>query len=137
MKLHTKLDIQAVYDSLTVTKARGLMSDDIHFHQFDEQPSKSHPHGFIIQLGTFDQASGPTNSRHYKNTGTRGASSDEQVWAASYDEWGWFIADIFDRDPNASFGHYKTRALFNEITKGKYRLSELTEPGVWVNVLHP
>jgi hypothetical protein len=141
MKLHTKLSIQDVYDSLVVTKARGLMTEDVHFHQFTEQKSRSHPNGFIIQLGTYDQKSGPTNSRYYKNTGKRGASSgtnvEESVWAATYDEWGWFIADLFDRDPDASFGHYKTRALFDQMTKGKYRLSNLTQTGVWVNVLHP
>jgi hypothetical protein len=141
MKLHTKLSTQDVYDALIVTHARGLMTTDVHFVQFIEEPSKSRPNGYKLQLGTRDQHSGPKNSRYYKNTGKRGAHSErnegDPVWAATYDEWGWFIADIFDRDPEASFGHYKTKALFEQMTKGKYKLENLNPTGVWVNTLHP
>ena len=144
MKLHTKLDIGEVYNSLIVTKARELMTEDIFFHQLIEQPSKSHPHGFIIQLATTDQQSGPKNSRYYKNTGKRGAHSetglgraDESLWAATYDEWGWFIADLFERDPGASFGHYKTAAKFHEMTKNKYHLDSIPNSNIWVNTIHP
>jgi hypothetical protein len=140
MKMHTKLSSQDIYDSMTVSKARGLMTDDIRFIQFKEQPSKSHPNGFLVQLGTYDQKSGPKNSRYYKNTGKRGAHSErnegEPVWAATYDEWGWFLADIFDRDPDARLGQYKNKDHFDEMTKGKYRFNNTTS-GVWVNVLHP
>jgi hypothetical protein len=139
MKLHTKLDIGEVYNSLIVTKARELMTEDIFFHKLIEEPSKTHSHGYIIQLATTDQRSGPKNSRYYKNTGTRGAHSTggDRLWAATYDEWGWFIADLFERDPSASFGHYKTAAKFHEMTKNKYRLENVPNSGIWVNTLHP
>ena len=141
MKLHTKLSSHDVYDSMAVTKARGLMTKDVKFTQFIEQPSRSHPNGFLIQLGTHDKRSGPKNSRYYKNTGKRGANSGRYegypMWAATYDEWGWFIADIFDRDPDAKFGHYTSQKRFNELTNNKYQLTYLNPEGYWVNVLHP
>jgi len=141
MKLHTKLDIGEVYNSLIVTKARELMTEDIYFHQLIEQPSKTHPKGYIIQLATTDQRSGPKNSRYYKNTGKRGANSErntgEALWAATFDEWGWFIADLFERDPGARFGHYTTAAKFHEMTKNKYRLENIPNGNLWVNTIHP
>jgi hypothetical protein len=141
MKLHTKLDIGEVYNSLIVTKARDLMTDDIYFYQFIEQPSRTHPHGYLIQLGTYDQRSGPTNSRRYKNTGKRGSHAErntgEPLWAATYEEWGWFIADLFERDPGARFGHYTSAAKFHEMTKNKFHLENIPANGVWVNTIHP
>jgi hypothetical protein len=137
MKLHTKLDMNDVYASMLVTQARGLMAEDVFFYQIIEEPSRTHQYGFKIQLGTWDQRSGPKNSRNYKQMTTKSGKTDDKLWAATYEEWGWFLADIFDRDPDASFGHYKTKALFHEMTKGKFRLEELANTGIWVNVLHP
>jgi hypothetical protein len=128
MKLHTQLFSQDVRDALADTKLAGQMTDDVEFVQFTPRGSRSHLHGFLIQLGTYDQHSGPANSRHYKNSGQYGATSEyfqgENIWAATYDEWGWFIARIFALDPEARFGHYRDRDDFNRQTGYKYTISE-------------
>lgn len=129
MKLHTKLYSQALRKAMADTKAAGQMTEDIEFVQFAPEGSRSHDYGYKIQLGTYDQRSGPTNSRHYKNSGSRGARSEymngENVWAATYDEWGWFIARIFAADPDARFGEYRGRDDFNRKTKNAYLLTEV------------
>lgn len=34
------------------------------------------------------------------------------AYAASWAAWGWFIAELYNRDPNARIGHYKNREDF-------------------------
>lgn len=119
MKLHTKLLAHEVRNALQTVKDVGQVADDVHFVQFDYEGSKSRDNGYLVQLGTYDQCSGPKNSRHYKNSGTHGASD---IWAATYEEWGWFIAEIFALDPDAIFGAYKSLDSFNEQTSDQFRL---------------
>jgi hypothetical protein len=118
MKLHTKLTSHDISEALENVKQHGLVTEDISFVQFAYESSRSHANGYLIQLGTTNKYSLPSGKkRHYKNSGDRGA---DMIWAATYDEWGWFIAEIFDRDPNAKFGYYKSRDDFNEQTKWKF-----------------
>lgn len=131
MKLHTTLYYSEVLQAMKTVKERGHVTADIQFVEFEMENSRTHPRGYKIQLGTYDQTSGPTRSRHFKNSGSHGAESGvyggDRVWAATYDEWGWFIAELFTMDPAAKFGHYKTEQLFHEMTKNKYK-SPVTAP---------
>lgn len=121
MKLHSNtLDTFDISRALQAGKNAGLIADDIYFTQFNPAGSRKRARGFEIQLGTHDKSSGPTNSRYYKNSGNSGADS---VWAATYDEWGWFIAYLFASDPEAIFGPYLGLDSFNQQTKNKFLLS--------------
>jgi len=40
--------------------------------------------------------------------------------AATYEEWGHFIAALFAVEPSAKIGHYKNAAHFHELTKGAF-----------------
>ena len=104
MKLHTRLEVPFIYGALHKVKQEGHVTDDIHFVEFDEGRSRTHQYRYEIQLGTYDKTTGPTRSRRFKNTGQYGAG---QVWSATYDEWGYFIEQIFRMDPGAKFGPYK------------------------------
>lgn len=105
MKLHTALTHGDVTRALGDVKKAGHVADDVFFVQHDVERSMSRPHGYKIQLGTYDKTSGPTRSRHYKNSGGSGAGD---VWAATYDEWGYFIERVFELDPSAIFGKYRS-----------------------------
>lgn len=59
---------------------------------------------------------------HYPNSGTYGARTDAGM-AASWTEWGWFIARVFMRDPNARVGDYRGVDDFDSKT-----LSRFVEP---------
>lgn len=121
MKLHTRLTGTEVRAALQRAKAEGLITPDIRFVTWTPGRSLTHPHGYEIQLGTYDKRSLPAGTRdqhgramhvrRFKNTGRRGAASDsawagndESVWAATWFEWGWFIAEIFEADPDARWG---------------------------------
>lgn len=123
MKLHSDiLDGPAIFNALRAAKTAGKVTHDIYFVQFNASGSRSRARGFDIQLGTDDRTTGPTKSRRYKNSGKYGADA---IWAATYDEWGWFIAYLFDTDPDATFGPYKGQQDF----EGKTRYQFIIEKG--------
>lgn len=126
MKLHSDiLEYDAICDALQRAKNSGKITHDVQFVKMDRAGSRTRKFGCEIQLGTYDQESGPTKSRHYKNSGKHGATSEygtgDPVWAATYDEWGWFITELFTVDPDLIFGSYKGVKSFHDQTKGKYR----------------
>lgn len=41
---------------------------------------------------------------------------DERVKAASWDQWGIWMADLFDIDPDAIIGYYNNQSHFMEMT---------------------
>lgn len=63
---------------------------------------------------------GSRASNRHENTGKWGAGDD---YAASWDEHGHFIAQLFARDPAARVGPYDGIDAFTLATKGKYSLT--------------
>ena len=124
MRLHTTLTGLAVRECLFRAQVRNGVARDVGFEAITVHGSRSRDHAFEVQLGTWDKTSGPTKSRHFKNSGVNGAS---HVYAASYDEWGWFIARVFQADPTAIFGPYNGLEDFNVKTKNAYTLAPLFE----------
>jgi hypothetical protein len=151
MKLHTELNSSQVHAALNAAVRKGKITPDIQLLDFDEAGSRSHRRAFDIQLGTWEKGSLPSgyrdqnghklSTRRYKNSGARGAASEyngEAVWAATWHEWGWFLVEIFDADPNAVFGSptargyggYKSRADFDEKTRGAFMSETDANQGV-------
>lgn len=117
MRLHTnKLTWQDISKALQTAKQSGNVASHIHFESQSEHGSRSHARAFEIQLGTYSKL--PGDKRRYKNSGQYGASN---VYAATYDEWGYFIKELFVLDPELVFGHYKSQADFNNQTKHVYK----------------
>ena len=58
---------------------------------------------------------GATTGHRYANTGMAGA--DSSMRAASYDDWGWFLAELFDAHPDAWAGLYKGLAVASNSTR--------------------
>lgn len=120
MKLHsdtiTKADVRAAMRAAVLDSK---ITPDVHFVIFAPEGSRLRRYGYEIQLGTFDKTSGPTSSRRFKNTGYAGAG---RVWAATYDEWGWLIAELFKIDPALIFGQWKHGVdRFHSDTANAYR----------------
>lgn len=57
--------------------------------------------------------------RYWPNSGVYGADGDSGM-AASWTEWGWFLARVFERDPNARCGQYKGVEHFNRLTHDRF-----------------
>lgn len=120
MKLHSNtLTDETVRQALRRAQAKGNVADDVYMVEFVPGGSRSRARRWEVQLGTNDKTSGPSKSRHYKNSGQYGGG---QIWAATYDEWGWFIAELFVADPEALFGTYLGVDSFNQQTNDKYVL---------------
>lgn len=145
MRLYTNLTERQVHDALARVQHAGLVTGDVDFTvPFATRASRTHPRSMQVQLGTLDQHSLPPGTRDqhgkvmrvrkYKNSGNRGAASEwargEAVWAATWNEWGWFMAEVLAADPGARFGaatgpswgyrgpedfHAKTGGQFSEL----------------------
>jgi len=123
MKLHTNLTETQVYEALQWAKHKNLITRDVHFTVFTPGPSMTHPHGYEIQLGTYDQDSLPagyTDQNGYKLRVRRyrGGNRGDARWAATWHEWGWLIAEIFAADPNARWGANPARCARPEYAGG-------------------
>lgn len=116
MKLHSDVlkwpDVQA---ALVAAKDTGNVARHVYFEMLEERGSRSRKNGFDIQLGTYTKI--PGDKRRYKNSGDSGASN---VYAATYDEWGWFIDAIFNADGAAIFGPYNGKDDFHSQTRYAY-----------------
>ncbi len=143
MRFHTTLTLPEINATLQRAKNKGRVANDIIFATLDWHGSQTHPRAWEIQLGTHDKYSLPAGTvdqrgrrqhvRRYKNSGNQGASSG--LWAATWHEWGWFIAEIFAADPRARLGnrewgyqnpadfHAKTGNTFDELREREDLLS--------------
>jgi hypothetical protein len=133
MKLHTTLTGREVWQALRSAQDASKVTRDVTYVTFESGNSRSRPHRFELQLGTHDKHSLPEGTqdqygktlrvRRYKNSGGRGAESgwyEPPVWSATWHEWGWVIAEIMRRDPNAVFGPYRGQASFNSQTSNLF-----------------
>lgn len=118
MKMHTSLNSNEVIDALHRAKASGNVDRLVDFEVLEEKGSRSRTRGFEIRLAWYgEKVKG--DGRRWTNTGHSG-SDVGGFYAASYDEWGWFIDALFDADPDMIFGHYKNRETFDSMTKHKF-----------------
>jgi hypothetical protein len=122
MKLHSDILTESdVRDALDRAKQRGHVDRLVIFDVLEVKGSRTRKNGFEVHLewlGTKVKGDG----RRWTNTGQRGADTGG-MYAATYDEWGWFIAELFDKDENAVFGQYKGLDHFNTYTKYAYELT--------------
>ena len=106
MKIHS--------DILTFTDIQAAVPEGCYLAVFDHpgfgrtrcgyEGSRTRERGFVVRL------SGNSKS----------AMRNLSDKAATWDEWGIFIAAIFERDPNAVVGWYKTRDDFFRVTCEEY-----------------
>lgn len=59
-------------------------------------------------------------STRYTNSGTSGADVWHGKQAASWTEWGWFLARVFERDAQARCGQYRDAQDFHAATGGRF-----------------
>lgn len=147
MRLHTKLPYRQVFAAMEAVKNDGKVAKDVQFTAFSDHKSRTHPFAYEIQLGTHDRHSLPENyvdrqgrhrrTRNFKNSGDRGSASEWatgcDVYAATWEEWGWFMAELFALDPDARWGsvkgwHYAGVADFNAKTGNRFIPEDMLFP---------
>jgi hypothetical protein len=90
-------------------------------------------HGSRVRDHAFEIALEGLGSRHTRarawGQGSYGKGSQEHApRAATYDDWGYFIAQVFLKDPDAVFGPYKGRDDFDEKTRFKFAIEDERSP---------
>lgn len=117
MRLHTDklttLDLNNIREAVVNA---GLMDGAVHFDKLEPRGSRTRRAAFEVHLATEAKRTG--DGRRRQNSGTSGGGP---AYAATYDEWGWLISEIFERDPEAVFGNYKSRDDFHNQTHGAYQ----------------
>jgi hypothetical protein len=114
MKLHSDtLTVDDVRDAMLKAKERGGVDRLVVFNTLSARGSRSRKNGIEIRLewvGTKVKGDG----RRKTNSGSYGSGDD---YAAFYAEWGWFLAEVFDMDPDAKLDRYEGRDSFHQLTR--------------------
>jgi hypothetical protein len=108
MKIHTDtLTMRQVYAATSASGMRGVTLE-----RCDQRGSRSRARSFDVTLRG--------NSTRKPNPGTGRNRPDEGEYAATWDEWGMFIAALYLLDPEAIIGQYGSRAVFEEATAWRF-----------------
>lgn len=113
MRIHT--DTLTRQDLYAATRHAG----EAHLEECDEHGSRSRKRSYDVGLAVYDGGKG-TSHPYRRNTGQYGAEGGA-IWAATYDEWGWWLAALFELDPLMIAGVYKGYDDFHAKTSHKYR----------------
>jgi hypothetical protein len=130
VRLHTSLIGASVYQALYNMIDTRRIASAVELTTFTAHRSRSRPYGYELRLGAYD-------NRH-KNRKLTG-----QSYAATYDEWGWFIASVYLADPYAVWGSSQKNATyanledFNRKTHDKFMLEERPDPRFTRITAHP
>jgi hypothetical protein len=124
MKLHSNVITTADVYAAVREHCPGVVVDTC-----EVQGSRSRKIGFKVLLesdGTPDKAGTPR--RFARNVGTSGRYPGQPPgFAASYDDWGWFLSALFALDPDLIAGPYKGVEDFDAKTEGKYSAATARE----------
>jgi hypothetical protein len=119
MRIHTDtLTRQDIIAALNHEITAGNVAPQVNFKILSQHGSRSHNRAFEVQL----EAAGkiPGDGRRGGNSGSYGAMQDG-TFAATYDEWGFFLARLFDLDAALSAGRaYPNRDEFHAVTTDNY-----------------
>ena len=135
MRLHTSLTKLDLERALQCAKIKGRIASDVQFTVLEPHGSSTHQRAYEVQLGVSkDGPYRPLPANYVNQDGkrqkTRRTNMSKDAYAATYHEWGWFIAEVFKTDPNSQWGSksmspyswgYVHPADFHAKTGGKFR----------------
>lgn len=138
MRIHTdKFRASAVADALAAELLVGRIAPHVTFKVLVEHGSRLRDFAIEIQLEAEVRDSG----RRAGNSGSYGAMIPEHDgYAATYDEWGWLLAALYEIDKDMVVGAgmanaiYDSRVTFDHKTGMTYnpgKLLPLLEAGYW------
>jgi len=123
MRIHSDIiTTEHIIGALNEEKARGRIAPHVSFKTRAEHGSRVRARAYEIQL----EAAARDNGRRAGNSGSYGAMRPEHDgFAATYDEWGWFIAALYRVDAKMIVGSpknpvYRDRHDFDDRTGMSY-----------------
>ena len=110
MKLHTNNLLEAdIRKALNTARSKGRITGGTDIQVLERQKSRSHTNGFEVRIGV-DYADGIHKRRNMGNS----------AYATTWEEWGWFIVELFAMDSGIKFGQYTDLGVFHELTRHKF-----------------
>jgi hypothetical protein len=113
MRIHTDLRHDHLPMAIRLARSKHGMSN-VDLYRIERHGSRKRDRAFDVNL----QGYGDRHTRK-TNSGTRGAGS---YYAATWDDWGWFLLELFELDPEAIAGPYDGIADFHAQTQGRFEL---------------
>ena len=134
MKLHTKLGILKLDDILHRLGQAGTIAPGVDLIILGSASSRSHDRRIDLSLGLINK-----DATHHRARNLMGTDDNGYRYAATYDDWGWFISGVFDADPTAKFiGAYNGRADFDMRTWQAFTTVTGVDPFPYApDVAHP
>jgi len=111
MRIHTNQPRSALYAALP----GGVDLDGASMHG-----SRKRPHAFEVSLVVWDGGKGTAHPRRRNFSYGHG----KEGYAATYDEWGYWLAALYELDPEMIAGPYKSRDDFHAQTNNDYYAAE-------------
>ena len=103
MRLHTDvLTYSDFYNALEDEKTKGRIAESVGFKILERYGSRDRARAFEVQLESYEKQ--PGDGRRYGNSGSYGSGEN---YTATYDEWGWLFAALFEKDPDMRAGSKK------------------------------
>lgn len=130
MRIHTnKLRASDARDALERAQASGRIARSVRFKELVEHGSKSHETAFEIQLESYSKLDG--DGRRAGSSGSYGDMTGAD-YAATYDEWGWLLSELYALDPamvcgSVRYPNYADRADFDDKTGWSYAPEKLIQ----------
>lgn len=110
MKLHTNNLLEAdIRKALAKARSKGRITGGTDIQVLERQGSRSHTNGFEVRIGV----DYPDGIHKRKNM-------DNSAYASTWEEWGWFIVELFAMDMDIKFGPYKDWTTFHELTRRNF-----------------
>lgn len=116
MRIHTNGNADTLREALRVAKEAGKVAGHVYFDKFNTHRSNTHQSAYEVHLGADHKEDG--SKRRRPNSG--GGDPDFAPWAATYDEWGWFLAALYDRDDTAKTTYYADAQDFHAKTNDAF-----------------
>lgn len=136
MKVHTSLSRGEVAAALKDAIDRGHVAASVYIEHMAVLRSRSHAQVIDVRLSALPGSRTVDGVRHR-------LTRDRTRTTASRDEWGWFLAEVFQLDPEAKVDSlYRGEADFHRKTASRYAPSWAVAAAdrgrrTWVNTLHP
>lgn len=121
MRIHTNALTSA--DLRDALKTTGLRAEGVALDFCTEHASRSRARGLEFRLEARPGRDRFGKVRTRRNTGSYGAEdafSPMFTAAATYAEHGVWMAELYERDPDAIVGYYKSREHYHRSTRGEF-----------------
>jgi hypothetical protein len=116
MRIHTNLTAEDFGQLVAAPKLKA----DVYMERWYEYGSRSRARAFDVILRGLHSTTRDGIKRRRPNLGASRDRDYTDQWAATHDEWGWFLAALFEADPTATCYAYDGRDDFHEKTMGDY-----------------